>query len=120
MIDIAWGRILPVLVSIGIIILVAVLREYSKTIASIAATMPINIPLALWIVAAGDGQNPAVMAQFTEAVFINIWPTIVFILIVWLAARAGWTLVPMLLAGYAGWGVSLGLIFLIRQVLHAA
>lgn len=120
MIDIAWGRVLPVLVSIAIIILVAVLREYSKTIAAVAATMPINVPLALWIVAAGDGQNPAVLAEFTQAIFINIWPTVVFIIIVWLAARAGWSLMPMLLAGYAGWGVSLGAIFFIRQVVHAA
>jgi hypothetical protein len=118
--DISWGRILPVLVSIGIIILVAVLREYSKTFAAIAATMPINVPLALWIVAAGDDHNPQAMAQFTQAVFINIWPTMVFIVIVFLAARAGWRFVPMVAAGYAGWGISLGLILVVKQVLHVA
>lgn len=118
--DISWERVLPVLVSIAIIILVAVLREYSKTVASIAATMPINIPLALWIVAAGDDHSPVVMAQFTQAILVNIWPTIVFIVIVYLAARAGWRFVPMLAAGYVGWGISLGLILLVKQVFHVA
>lgn len=118
--EIAWSRVLPVLVSMGIIILVAVLREYSKTFAAIAATMPINIPLALWIAASGEGQNAAMMAQFTQAILINIWPTVVFIIIVWLAARAGWSLMPMLIGGYVGWGVSLGLTFLVKQVLHVA
>jgi hypothetical protein len=51
-------RILPVLVSILIIISVAVLRQYSKTFAAIAATMPINIPLGLWIVYAGEQGMP--------------------------------------------------------------
>lgn len=116
--EIAWGRVLPVLVSILIIVLVAILREYSRTIAAIAATMPINIPLALWIVAAGDGHNSEAMAQFTRAIFINFWPTVVFIIAVYLTARAGWRLIPMLAAGYAGWGISLGLILLVKQVLH--
>lgn len=116
--EIPWGRILPVVVSIGIIILVAVLREHSRTVAAIAATMPINVPLALWIVAAGEDHNPEAMKQFTQAILINFWPTLVFIVIVFLAARAGWRFLPMIVAGYAGWGISLGLILLVRQVFH--
>ncbi len=42
-----WSRVTPVLISIGIIIGIAILRQYSKTIAAIAATMPINIPLRM-------------------------------------------------------------------------
>lgn len=118
--EISWARVLPVLVSIGIIILVAVLREYSRTFAAIAATMPINVPLALWIVAAGDDHNPEAMKQFTQAILINFWPTLIFIVIVFLAARAGWRLLPMIAAGYVGWGISLGLILLFKQVFHVA
>lgn len=103
--EIAWGRVLPVLVSIAIIIAVAILREHSRALAAIAATMPINIPLALWIVS--DGSTPEQMEQFTRALFINIVPTLLFLLVVWLAARAGWRLLPMLGAGYAAWGVTL-------------
>ncbi|NWG16567.1 MAG: hypothetical protein HXY41_08025 [Chloroflexi bacterium] len=115
--EIPWQRVLPVLVSIAIIILVAILREYSKTLAAITATMPINVPLALWIIYAAEGQ-PAMMS-FTEALLINIWPTIIFLIIAWLAARAGWGLLPILVAGYLGWGISLGLILFVRQVFYA-
>jgi hypothetical protein len=109
--EIAWQKILPVIVSIIIIITIAFLREYSKTLAAIASTMPINIPLGMWIVATGsDGGNKAVMQQFTQALFINIWPTILFLAVVWLAARAGWALVPMIAAGYVAWGIGLGLL----------
>jgi hypothetical protein len=114
--EIAWQKILPVIVSIIIIVTIAVLREYSKTLAAIASTMPINIPLGMWIVAAGGDGDKAVMQQFTGALFINIWPTIGFLLVVWLAARAGWGLVPMIAAGYIAWGIGLGVILLLRQM----
>lgn len=113
--EIAWHKILPVLVSIAIIILVAILREHSRTFAAIVATMPINVPLALWIVYSADGGDRLVMSQFTEALLINIWPSMVFLVIAWLLARAGWALLPMLLVAYLGWGVGLGVIFLVRQ-----
>ena len=113
--EIAWQKVLPVIVSIIIIITIAVAREYSKTLAAIASTMPINIPLGMWIIASGDGDK-AVMQQFTGALFINIWPTIGFLLVVWLAARAGWGLVPMIAAGYVAWAIGLGAILLGRQI----
>jgi hypothetical protein len=115
-VEIAWQKILPVIVSIIIIITIAFLREYSKTLAAIASTMPINIPLGMWIIAAGGDGDKAVMQQFTGALFINIWPTIGFLLVVWLAARAGWGLVPMIVAGYIAWAIGLGAILLLRQM----
>lgn len=117
--DIAWQKILPVLISIGVIIIVALLREYSRTFAAIVATMPINVPLALWIVYAADGGDKVIMGQFTEALLINIWPSMAFLVIAWLAARAGWGLVPILAVSYLGWGMGLGIIFLIRQFIGA-
>jgi mannose/fructose/N-acetylgalactosamine-specific phosphotransferase system component IID len=114
--EIAWARVLPVIISIAIIIGVAILREYSKTIAAIVVTMPINIPLGLWVVYAGEGGSQEAIQQFTSAIFINIWPTILFLIVVWLAARAGWGLVPMIAAGYAGWAVGLGAVLILRQV----
>jgi hypothetical protein len=108
--EIAWQKILPVIVSIIIIITIAFLREYSKTLAAVASTMPINIPLGMWIVATGGDNSKAVMQQFTQALFINIWPTILFLGVVWVAARAGWGLVPMIAVGYVAWGIGLGLL----------
>jgi hypothetical protein len=111
-------RILPVIVSILVIISVAVLRQYSKTFAAIAATMPINIPLGLWIVYAGEQGDAATtaanMADFSRLVTINMIPTIFFAMVAWLAFRSGWTLVPAILAGYAAWAVTLAISMVIR------
>lgn len=115
--QIVWAKILPVMVSISIIIAVAILKEYSTTFAAIAATMPINIPLALWIQSSSNSNVPqSFMTSFTEAVFINMFPTMIFAFIVWQTARVGWPLIPMLLAGYTGWALFLGFVFLFRQV----
>lgn len=110
---IVWSKVLPVLVSIGIIIAVAIIKEYSRTIAAVLATMPINMPLALWVIY-GDGADLPAFARFTEDLFYKIWPTIVFLIIAVLVTRAGWRLLPTLLAGYAGWAVALGILIVLR------
>jgi len=101
------GRILPVIVSILIIIVVAILRNQSRLLAAIIATMPINIPLALWVLSAGDNFDQADMQTVTQQMLVAIVPSMVFIVIVYITSRIGWSLVPMLLAGYAGWGILL-------------
>jgi hypothetical protein len=114
-----WQRILPVVVSILIIISVAVVRQFSKTLAPILATMPINIPLALWIVYSAEDGSPSTMEQFNRDLLINILPTIVFMVIAWQAARAHWGLLPMIGAGYLGWALSLGALLLVRRLMGA-
>lgn len=112
-----WQRVLPVVVSIGIIISVAVLRQYSKTFAAIAATMPINVPLALWIVYSGGGDTDREgTLRFFETMLVTLPATIVFIIAAYIAARAGWGLVPMVLVGYLGWGVALLLLLPLRDL----
>jgi hypothetical protein len=108
---IAWGRVLPVIVSILIIIAVAVLRDRSRLLAAILATMPTNIPLALWVLSGGEAFQQADFADVLQNILFGLVPTFVFVIIALLAARAGWSLVPMLLAGYLGWGVVLGISF---------
>jgi len=100
-----WGKVAPVIVSIIIIIAVAILRQYSRPFAAIAATMPINIPLALWIVS--SGEDTAGMAVFSKTLVFNMIPTVIFIFIAWLAFRAGWTLVPSIVVGYVAWGIGM-------------
>jgi hypothetical protein len=109
-----WERILPVIVSIGIIITIAILREYSKTFAAVATVMPVNIPLGMWIVTAGTDNPRQGLHEFTGAVLINILPTVVFMLIAWYLSRTGWGLLPIILLGYSGWAVTLGIVFGIR------
>ena len=113
--DIAWGRVLPVIVSICIIIAIAILREYSKTLAAIASTMPINLPLGMWLVYGASTREE--MEYFTRSLFLNMLPTMLFVIISWQAARAGWKLIPMIVAGYVGWGLGLGLLMLLRRAI---
>jgi hypothetical protein len=100
-----WDKVLPVIFACGIIVAVAILREKSPAFSAIAATMPINIPLGMLIVWLGADQKQPVMENFTQNVFINMWPTMIFSLVVLLTARWGWGLVPSLVAGYVGWGI---------------
>lgn len=114
---IQWAKLLPVFVSIGVIITVAIAREYSRTFAAIAAVMPINIPLGMWIVTAGQDDPQAALAEFSEALLINIVPTLIFMVVAWQMTRAGFGLVPTIFGGYVAWGIALGLVFFVRQLL---
>ena len=114
---IAWQRVLPVIVSIAIIILVAVIQEHSKLLAAITATMPLTAPLALWVVYAGAGGDQASGVRFIEALFLSSIPFMIFLVGAWWAARQGWRIVPIMLTGYGAWAVSLGLILGLREFL---
>ncbi len=116
--NIDWQRVLPVLVSIGIIIAIALLRNTSRTLASIIAVMPINIPLGLWVVASGVENDQQALVEFTRGLLVNIVPTLLFIAAVWWALRQGWMLWPSVMAGYVVWAVALGIVLLLRAALN--
>ena len=109
--------ILPVLVSIVVIILVAVLEKQSKFAAAITATMPIGATLAIWIVYSANSGDQETMQDFSVGLLMGIIPSIGFLFAAWFAFRAGLKLMPMLLVGYAVWGTLLGLIILLRRIL---
>ena len=103
-------QLVPTLVSILIILVVTVVRSYSTTAAVIVATMPINIPLTLWIIYHGAGGDRPTMVGFTQSLFPALAATLFFAAAAWLAARAGWRLAPMIAVGYAAWGIALALL----------
>lgn len=109
-------NILPVLASMAIILLVAIVEKQSKFAAAITAVMPIGATLALWIVYAANDGDSQTMVQFSQGLLVGILPTIGFLIVTWLAARAGLKLVPMLLIGYSVWGIGVGLTFLVRKL----
>lgn len=112
--SINWERTLPVIVSILIIIAIAILRQYSRTVSAIVAVAPINIPLGMWIIYSGAEEKQEALAEFSSALFINIIPTIIFMLVAWQMARAGQGLIPTIAAGYGAWALVLGGIYLLR------
>jgi len=115
--NIDWSRVSPVLISIGIIILIAIVRQYSKTFAAVAATMPLNIPLSMWIVYSGSEDRQAAMAEFSQAAAMNIIPTLVFLIVAWQLSKAGYSVIPTIFLGYMAWAICLGLVFLIRAII---
>ena len=108
---------LPVVLSIIVIILVAVLEKQSKFFAAITATMPLAAPLALWIVYSSSAGDKEAVSSFTLSMFLGFLPTLAFIITVWLAARAGMKLAPMILTGYGVWAVGAGILYLLRNLL---
>ncbi len=109
--------ILPVLLSIAVIILVAVLEKQSKFAAAITATMPIGATLAIWIVYSANRGDQQTMQDFSVGLLVGIIPTIGFLFAAWFAFRAGMKLLPMLLVGYTVWGTLIGVMILIRRSL---
>lgn len=109
--------ILPVLASIVVIVLVAVLEKQSKLVAALTATMPIGATLALWIVySANEGDLPT-MQQFSLGLLLGILPSIAFVVTAWLAFRAGLKLGGVLLLGFFVWGVGAALILSVRKLI---
>jgi uncharacterized membrane protein (GlpM family) len=109
--------IIPVVVSIVVILAVAVLEKQSKLFAALTATMPLGIPLALWIVYSSNSGDKQVVSQFSTSLLLSFIPTLAFLITVWLAARAGMKLAPMILTGYSVWGVGALILYLLRNTL---
>lgn len=107
-------QIMPVIISIAIIIAVAVLRQYSRTLAAILATMPINIPLSIWIIYSAEHGDQTAMTEYTQTLMWGLIPAFVFIIVSWLAFRAGWALPQTIGAGYVSWALVLGVLLMVR------
>jgi hypothetical protein len=109
--------IVPVVLSVVVIILVAVLEKQSKLFAAFTATMPLGIPLALWIVYSSNAGDKQVVSQFSLSLLLSFIPTLAFVVTIWFAARAGMKLGPMIITGYSVWGVGALVLYLLRNTL---
>ncbi len=107
--------VLPVVLSIIVIILVAILEKQSKLFAALIAVMPLAAPLALWVVYSSNGGDRTTVSQFSLSLLLGLLPTLAFLIAVWLAARAGLKLVPMILTGYGVWAIGVTILFLLRN-----
>jgi hypothetical protein len=101
---------LPVITSILIILLVAFLRDKSRTAAAIFAVMPINMPLALWVVFGAGEYEQRTAADFMRNITIGLLVGVVWTIVVYILLRAGWSLVSSVLVAYVVWvAIMLGL-----------
>jgi hypothetical protein len=109
--------VIPVVLSILVIILVAVLEKQSKLFAALTATMPLTAPLALWIVYSSNAGEKTAVSNFSLSLLLGLLPTLAFLITVWSAARAGMKLGPMILIGYSVWGIGALILYLFRNIL---
>jgi len=96
---------------------VALLEKQSKLFAAVTATMPLTMPLALWIVYSANRGERAAVEKFTGGLIIGIIPTFTFAVAVWLAVRAGFKLAPILIIGYAVWVATLLTLLGLRRII---
>lgn len=112
-----WHDIIPIITSISVVILVALLEKQSKLFAAVTATMPLTMPLALWIVYSTNRGERAAVEKFTSGLLVGIIPTLAFVVAVWLATRAGLKLAPILIIGYAVWAATLLTVLGLRRII---
>jgi hypothetical protein len=111
-----WHEVFPVIISMGVIILVAFLQKQSKLIAAVTATMPVTIPLALWIVYSSTQGDQQAVEKFSQGLAFGIIPTVAFAIALWILARLGLKLVPMIIVAYAVWAATLALVLGLRRL----
>jgi hypothetical protein len=109
------NEIAPVFISISILILIAVVQKQSRTIAGITATMPVTIPLSLWIVYSSSKGETSAVESYTRGMITGILPTVAFCVALWLGARLGFKLAPMIGIAYGTWAVAVTIMLLLRR-----
>ena len=99
-----------------ILVTVALLSERFRGVAGIITAMPLQIPLAMWIVYSNTGGNPQSTTEFARGAVLGIVPTGIFCLVCWGALSRGLTLPQVLLVAYGIWLtlVLVGYRFLLR------
>ena len=109
-------RVLPVIVSVVVIIGIAFINQYSKSFAAIFTTLPVKITLAVWIVYSAEQGNAKELSEFSTGLLAGIIPNVMYIIGIWMAARADYGLVQMLLSGAVLWAITLMVTLGIRQL----
>ena len=73
--------------------------------------MPINMPLALWLLSDTTNGDSAVLTGYARSLMVGLVPGFIWLIIVFLALRLGYSLLTSLLGGYAVWAVLIGFTF---------
>jgi uncharacterized membrane protein (GlpM family) len=110
-------KAVPVIVSVVIIVLVAVVQERSRGLAAIVAMLPLTAPLAAWIVFSASGGDHQHTAQFVRSMLGASIATVVFVVVCWYGLRQQWPFPIVMVIAFAVWGVLVAVPHLARRVL---
>ena len=102
-------RVYQLLFSFVLITVIALLSERSRALASIVATMPVQVALTLWFVYSDTGGDRALTADFCRMAALSLIPTAAFALGCWFGLRRNWPLGWVIVFGYGVWLVSVGI-----------
>jgi len=111
-------RVVPVVLSVVIIILVAIVQERSRHWAALIAALPVSAPLALWIVFSATRGNHTQTAEFASSMLVGVGASMIFLVACWLALRFQWRFSLVLLFGGAVWCLVVGLANWIGRLLQ--
>ena len=109
-------KTLPVVASVLIIVLVAVVQERSRAVAAVVAMVPLTAPLAAWIVYSASGSNHQHTAQFVRSMLAASVANVVFIVVLWYGLRQQWLFPVAVVAAFATWGVLVAAPHLVRHL----
>jgi uncharacterized membrane protein (GlpM family) len=96
-------RVVPVVLSVLVIVLVAVVQERSRHLAAIIATVPLTAPLAMWIVFSATQGDHRQTADFASSMFSGFVASFGFVLACWFGFRQQWSFPLVLVFGSAVW-----------------
>lgn len=92
--------------SILVLTLITVVGERHRGVAGFLAAMPVQIPLAIWLIYANTSGSIEKTTEFARAAFFGIIPTVIFCLAAWAALNKGLNLPRVYVLAYAIWLVS--------------
>jgi hypothetical protein len=86
-----------------VLTLITIVGERNRGVAGFLAAMPVQIPLAIWLIFASTGGNIEKTTEFARAAFFGIIPTGIFCLTAWAALNRGLNLPKVYVLAYGIW-----------------
>ena len=83
-------KAVTVLSAVLIVVVVAVVQEYSRYLAAIIATIPVTAPLAMWIAFSASRGDQRQTGDFAGSMVVGSVASLVFVLACWLGFRQEW------------------------------
>jgi uncharacterized membrane protein (GlpM family) len=109
-------KVLPVVISVVVIVLVALVQERSRYLAALLAVMPLSAPLAMWIIFSASGGDYQQTADFVLSMVLGLVATVVFVLASWLGLRQRWPFAAVVAFAFAVWGLIVAAPHLLRRI----
>jgi cytosine/uracil/thiamine/allantoin permease len=109
-------KIVPVIASVVIIVLVALVQGRSRELAALLAVMPLTVPLAAWIVFSASGNDYEQTADFVRAMVVGYLATVVFVIACWYGLRQHWPFALVIAFAFGVWGALVSLPHVVRRI----